>query len=371
MKIHQVILFTLVAFQLSCSSDKERAKVNHVIIIGIDGMSVGGVNLANTPTFDEIKQNGCYSFNARDVFPTSSSPNWNTMLTSATASMTGVSSNDWLHDNFRLPPMRITENGWFPDVFYVLKKADKNLKTASVYHWSGFGNLYDNSFVDIDIDSKDEYTTTEDAIKVIKEEKPNFLFIQLDHVDDWGHTAGHMTPRYLQSVESADSLAGKIIDAVKEAGIFETSLIVINADHGGKGYGHGHESVEGNTVPYLFYGGKVKKTGELLTSVTHFNLAPLSVYALGHESPDVWLGSDLHSIFVDEKDPFILGKFMAPVMYTPEILPKATNGNSGGLYINEIPKVTINSIATDGEIHYTLDGTDPTKDSPKYTEPLK
>ena len=159
-------LATMVAIGLftGCTPKNDTAKVKHVIIIGIDGMSVGGVIKANTPTFDEIIQNGCYSFNSRNVFPTVSAPNWETMLTSASPAMTGVSSNDWRHDNFQLPPMRLTENGWFPDVFYVLKKADANLKTASVYHWSGFGNLYDKSNVDTDIDSKDEYTTTRPVI---------------------------------------------------------------------------------------------------------------------------------------------------------------------------------------------------------------
>ncbi len=351
---------------------KTNPGIKHVVIIGVDGMSVQGTIEAQTPTFDEIKGNGAYSYQARNVFPTSSSPNWNAMLTSATASMTGVSSNEWRHDKYSLPPMLANENGWFPDVFYAIKKQEPTFKTAAVYHWSGFKNLYDPSFVDIDIDSKDERTTATDAVKVIKEEKPNFLFIQLDHVDHWGHTAGHMTPRYLQSVEKADSLAGEIITALKEAGIFETSLLIVNADHGGKGFGHGHETVEGNTVPYFFYGKEVKKTYEVSASVTHFDLAPLSLYALGLDVPEVWLGKSLESIFKGNKEPQnIMGAFLAPSMYVPEILPKSENGVSGGLFIDEKPKVQINAHSIEGSIFYTLDGSEPTAQSQKYSSPFE
>lgn len=369
------IIKTLVYLIVLCAciscQHTETPKVKHVIIIGVDGMSVGGVNKAQTPTMDMMKAEGSYSFQARNVFPTSSTPNWNAMLTSATASMTGVSSNLWRIDNYKLSPMRTNENGWFPDVFYAIKKHNENLKTATVYHWDGFGNLYDPAFVDIDIDSKDESSTMQDAIKVFRHDKPNFLFIQLDHVDHWGHSAGHMTSRYLQSVEKADSLISLMIDAVKSEGLLDETLIVINADHGGKGYGHGHETVEGNVVPYFFYGCTVKKCYEVEASVSHFNLAPLSTYVLGVPAPEVWLGSNLQSIFIGNETPYALGTFLAPNSYKPEILPVAVNGSAGGLYVNENPMLTINKYDNNAQIYYTIDGTEPDRESLLYTSPVE
>ena len=60
-----------------------RPDIDHVIVIGIDGMSPDGIQKAATPTLDSILKVAAYTFTCQAVLPTSSSPNWASMIMGA------------------------------------------------------------------------------------------------------------------------------------------------------------------------------------------------------------------------------------------------------------------------------------------------
>ena len=359
---------------IACTQEFQPKGIKHVVIIGIDGMSVGGVMEANTPNFDSYIEDGVHSYHARDILPTVSSPNWAAMLTGSTAAQTGVASNGWEIDDYRLPPVLTTENGRYPDIFYVLKKNKAELKTASVYDWGDFGRLYDNTFVDIDIDPKGAEKTAKTAAEVLKNDKPDFLFVHLDHVDHAGHADGHMTPGYLKAVELADSLSAVIIDAAKEAGTFDETLFIIVADHGGVGYGHGDLTIQGNEVPFIMYGAGLKNNYELPVQVNVMDIPSTVAYVFGVPIPQAWVGRPITCAFegAPEPDPATLvGQFLEPSTYVPVILPRKPNGESGGLFVGKKAIVTIESKGENGEIRYTTDGSIPTRKSTLYSDPFE
>ena len=356
----------------ACKRNNQQNNINHLVVIGIDGMSVGGVIESSTPNFDKFMQEGAYNLHARNVMPTSSSPNWEAMLTGSGVAQTGVTSNDWRFDNYNLPPVVTTENGRYPDIFYAIKKGNPALKTASIYHWDGFANLYDHANVDLDFDCEDEKLTAAKVAEVLKSDKPDFVFVQLDHVDHAGHEYGHMTSKYFEAVELADQLAGQIVEATKEAGIFEETLFLIVADHGGKGFDHGHETIQGNEVPFILYGSGIKKGYHIPAAINLYDVAATSAFVLNVKAPQVWLGRAVECAFAGypESDN-IMGNFMAPSAYIPEITPKKVNGEVGGLFIGKEAIVNIKSAGTDGIIRYTIDGTIPTVKSNVYNGPFE
>ncbi len=165
-----ILAVSVFVFNSSLVNAAVPSKIKRVVIIGCDGMSVGGVMKANTPNFDKFAKQGAYTFHARNIFPTVSSPNWAAMLTGSDATQTGVTSNDWELDNYQLPPVITVENGRYPDIFYILKKFKPQLKTASVYDWGGFGRLYDKNCVDVDIHPEGVVATALKAAEVIKKD---------------------------------------------------------------------------------------------------------------------------------------------------------------------------------------------------------
>lgn len=373
-KVNCIILFVslISTFFSGCKQVSQPENIKHVIIIGVDGMSVAGLIDASTPNFDQYIKNGAYTFNARNVLPTVSSPNWEAMLTGSGVALTGVTSNDWRFDNYSLPPVVRTENGRFPDIFYALKRGNKSIITSSIYQWTGFENLYDNSFVDLNFNCKDEEATAVKVAEIIKSDKPNFLFIHFDHVDHAGHTLGHMTPGYLKSVELADQLAGVVVEATKEAGIFDETLFMIVSDHGGKGFDHGHETVEGNEVPFILFGKGIKKGYKIPAAVNLYDVAATSAFVLNVEIPQVWEGEPVYCAFIGSPEPRnLIGNFMAPASFIPQISPRKINSEVGGLFIGKNAVVTIKSKGTDGKIRYTTDGSIPSINSAIYGNPFE
>ena len=88
--------------------------VNHVVIIGCDGMSPDGIQKAKTPSMDSLMRRGAYTLRARGVMPTSSSPNWASMIMGAGPEQHGITSNGWRPDKFEIAPTAVGSGGIFP-----------------------------------------------------------------------------------------------------------------------------------------------------------------------------------------------------------------------------------------------------------------
>nr|WP_305050638.1 alkaline phosphatase [Elizabethkingia bruuniana] len=83
--------------------------------------------------------------------------------------------------------------------------------------------------------------------------------MHLDQPDGVGHDIGHRTPAYYEELKKVDARIGKIVQAVKDAGIANETVIIVTADHGGKDKGHGGKSLDEVQIPWVAYGKGVKK----------------------------------------------------------------------------------------------------------------
>lgn len=271
--------------------------VEHVVVLGIDGMSPDGILRASTPVMDKLMNDGAFTLHARNVLPSSSSQNWASMIMGAGPEQHGITSNKWQLDDHELPPVVKTDAGIFPTIFWLIKQNDPDAKIGAIYHWSDFGRLFEKSAVDVDITFDSEEETTDAAVKYIQDEQPKFLFVHLDHVDGAGHKYGHGTEEYYASVTKADQLIGKVVDALVASGMMEKSLIIISADHGGKGTGHGGESLAEVEIPIILSGAEVKSGVELTDPANIYDIASTVAFVFGYEQPKAWIGRPIDSAF--------------------------------------------------------------------------
>ncbi len=366
-------LAMVICFGYACTPQKEpnaeALGIQHVIVIGVDGMSPNGIINAKTPVMDEMMKNGAYTLNARGVLPTSSSSNWASMVAGAGPEQHGITSNGWERDDHVLPSVTTGMEEIFPTIFSVAREQQPELEIGAIYHWGGFGRLIEKSALNYDNNGEDEYATTQAAATYIQDKKPGFLFVHLDHVDHAGHHDGHKTAPYYQAVNVADSLIGQIIQATKGAGIFEKTTFIVSADHGGIGYGHGGETIDEIEIPFIVYGKGVKKGHLIKENIYTYDNAATVAFMLGVQQPYAWIGKPVKSAFEGFPEPKTGNQkalIAAPIIYPkPNLYDPA-----GGLFVDEEPTVKIEAVTEGAEIRYTLDGTMPTKSSTLYQQPF-
>lgn len=366
------LLVALVAGIASVANSPPGAarKAGHVIVIGVDGLSPDGVMKADTPTLRDMMEHGSWSMNARGVLPTSSGANWASMINGAGPEQHGVTSNDWQVGEFNFPTSVAGSGGFFPSIFQVLTDQQPESEVGSVYHWEGFGNLYDHRFVDYDVHGKDEDETTALAVAYIKTKQPAFLFVHFDHVDGAGHAYGHGTPQYYVAVAKADSLIDRIRQATADAGIADETVILVTSDHGGVGKGHGGESLAELEIPWIAYGKNINPGTRLDLPINTFDTAATAAWLLGAKIPFAWLGRPVTPVLKGEKAPE--QAYRSSNFYASPVIEPANDGNapSGGLFINQQARMTIRNPNATGEVRYTLDNSIPTAESPQFTGPV-
>jgi len=281
----------------------QAADIQHVIVIGVDGMSPNGIQKAATPTIDSILKVAAYSWKCEAVLPTSSSPNWASMIMGAGPDKHGVTSNAWQpHKQTLELECEGTKgngkaSGMWPTIFGELRSQKPESKIACFNDWLAFNRLFEKGVVNRQRDaillqaaSHHGYKgITRMASNYFKRKKPDFMFVHLDYVDHAGHHDGHGTQAYYDAVSVADEMIGKIVKAVKASGELEHTIILITADHGGIGHGHGGNTPEEVNVPWILTGTGVVN-GELQVPIKTYDTAATLVYLLGIKAPECWDG---------------------------------------------------------------------------------
>ncbi len=368
MKTTNYLILAFLFLLASCTGAEKQPTARHVIVIGIDGMSPDGVQKAKTPNMDEMMKNGAWTLKARGVLPSSSSPNWASMIMGAGPEQHGITSNSWREDQHILPTMVSGSGAFFPTIFRIAADQKPELEVGIVYHWTGFNNLFDRSVPDYEITGDTEEETTQLAIEYFREKNPHFLFVHLDHVDGAGHGQGHGSPAYYRAVSKADSLIGLIKQAVEESGMMDDTVIMVSADHGGVGYGHGGETPEELEIPWMAYGKGVRMNHQIEATVNSYDTPATAAMLLGLQKPQAWIGRPVKHAFQGIKGEEVL--YSAGDYFRKPVIEPQNDGYapSGGLFIGEGATMTMRHSNSAGVIRYTTDGSLPTTDSPEYTE---
>lgn len=363
-----IVVFALFLLQGCTLSPKDLTPdAKHVIVIGIDGLSPNGIINAETPVMKSMAANGAWAYHTRAVMPSSSGANWGSMLMGAGPEQHGIISNSWRTDNLVLPPIVARDDNKFPTIFAVLRDEMPDAELGAILHWNPISNFIEDGVTNYMALPKTERETTDLAVDYIISRKPMFTFIHLDHVDGAGHGAGHGTPEYYLAVARADSLIGEIIQATKDAGIYEETVFIISSDHGGLGKGHGGNTLAEMEIPFIVYGKNVKQNHAIAIPVFGYDVPATALFALGIDQPYEWIARPIRSVFEGNEEPklhYTLNTFTSPPIIRP--MGEGAPNQYGGLFINEHPEVSIQNTSGRGVVRYTLDGSTPTTSSPIY-----
>lgn len=294
----QVFLFVWMSLLLAgCTAQpteepKSEWKAKHVVLIGIDGWGAYSMDKAKVPNIRCLMDSGAYTLKKRSVLPSSSAVNWASMYMGAGPELHGYC--EWGSQVPDLPSRVVNKNGIFPTIFSELRTAAPEAEIGTIYEWGGIRFLVDTLALNYDkhvVEVADDSTATARfAVKYIQEKKPTLVNIVFDALDHVGHAAGHDTPLYYEKLEEIDGYVGQIVQAVKDAGIWDESIIIVSADHGGIGKGHGGRSMQEMETPFIICGKHIKRGHIIEESMMQFDVASTIAAIFGLQQPQVWIG---------------------------------------------------------------------------------
>ncbi len=272
-----------------------------VIIISIDGLRPDALLQADAPRIFTLAQSGAYTWNAQTIFPPVTLPSHASMLSAYTPEVHGITWNDNL-------PGRGTIS--VPTILSVAH--DAGLRAVMVVGKEKMSQL--NAFGSADSYS---YITTGDqgvADEAVAQIQQGFdlMFVHLPNIDFFGHSTGWMSETYLFEISNTDSAVGRILDALPE-----NTTVILTADHGGHGTGHGSNIPEDMTIPWIIAGPNVAADHLITSYVTAPDTAATAAYILGLSLPADVVGQPVYEAFGQTAPDILHGTWQGGAAQTP------------------------------------------------------
>ena len=251
-----------------------------VVLILVDGMRADAVLACGNPFVSELLASSTYSLNARTVMPSVTLPCHMSLFHSVDPDRHGILSNTYV------PQVRPIEG-----LIERLDQAEK--QCAFFYTWEQLrdlarpGHLSQATYINLHRQADSDAKITDAAIRFIKADQLDFVFLYLGQTDECGHDSGWMGEAYLNVVSGALDCARRVREEIPAE-----YDVIITADNGGHGRSHGSEMPEDMTIPLICCGPSFEK-GREMDSVSIKDIAPTIVKLLGAAPARVWEGTPL------------------------------------------------------------------------------
>jgi predicted AlkP superfamily pyrophosphatase or phosphodiesterase len=284
----------LAMFGLTISlTAQARPHVKHVFIISFDGGKPAVMQQSQMPTLMQMRQEGAGTWEAFTVVPSIT-------LVSHTSMLTGVQPDKHLIDwNSWIPAKGLVT---VPTIFALAKK--RGLTTALFAGKEKFKHLNVPGTVDDFAIPGDDATVVVDAKTVaaaaaqcILTKTPNLCFIHFADSDTTGHASGWGSPQQIQAFADEDAALRIVKEALEKAGIADSSVVILSADHGGHARTHGSTSLEDMHIPWIVWGKGVKKGMTLTERISTCDTAATALWLLGVDIPKEFDGKPVKSAF--------------------------------------------------------------------------
>lgn len=241
-----------------------------VLAVSIDGLNPGAIRRLGrdrAPTLHRLIDEGASTMNARTARElTITLPNHTGMLTGRRVDADrGGHGVTWNDDRREPRTVHAAAGERVRSVFSVVH--DRTRPTALFASKTKF-TLFQRSW-----GSKiDRFKVRESNVRLMRlvradlvENDRAFRFVHFSKPDVVGHDRGFLSPAYLDAVADVDRLLGRLLAAIEKDPALERGLVlVVTADHGGKGDGHGDATRYADyRVPFLTWGAGVAAGADL------------------------------------------------------------------------------------------------------------
>lgn len=296
MKRISILLVFALALLTACAPKQEQTRVqkdlaSHVIVIGLDGWGTWCMEKGEAPFIKSMMEEGSWTLNKRTMRPSISGTNWAAMMNGTPVEFSGITGNE-NHPTFT--PILLTQHNAQPTFFHVMRQVRPEAETGVVCEWGDFLNYADtlclSYYKRIEDPEAHPDAIVEESVKFIKEKKPAIAFIHIDALDHMGHAYGQGSAEYYAELPLVDDRVRRIVEGVKEAGIYEDSIIILTSDHGHYGTGHGGDTDLEITTPLVVFGKGVRKNHQITEPVIQMDIAATVAQVFHLPQPESWRG---------------------------------------------------------------------------------
>ena len=232
-----------------------------VILVLIDGMRPDGMQQCGHPFAQKLVSISSHALDAQTVMPSVTLPCHMSLFHSVDPGRHGILTNTYV------PQVR--------PIVGLIDQLDMHGRKCAMFNtWEELRDVCrpDHLHTYLCINQHKQKDTdiriTDAAIRYIREEEPDFLFLYLGEVDEvGGHDQGWMSDGYLQSVRKAIGCVERLYENLPKG-----YTLILTADHGGHDRSHGNDIPEDMTIPICFCGPRFEK-GRALKDVSIKDIA--------------------------------------------------------------------------------------------------
>lgn len=253
-----------------------------VLLILADGFRPDALAACGHPFAGRLLTLGSYSLRARTVWPSVTLPCHMSLFHSVAPDRHGILTNTYVPQVRPVNGLceQLHAAGKTCAFFYdweELRDLSRPGSLAYSYFVSGSQNTYE---------AADE-AITENALRVLAEQAPDFAFVYLGAPDEVGHRHGWMGEEYLASCRLALSQAQKLIDRFSG-----TYTVLFTADHGGHDRTHGAQDDSDMLIPLVCIGPDFSP-GPMERIPSILDIAPTAARLIGAFPDRAWEGTSL------------------------------------------------------------------------------
>lgn len=274
-------LLTWATLLTVASTPPQPAVTGHVVVISVDGLRPDAIHRYPARTLQRLAREGVMADSAFTVRPSLTLPSHASMLTGMVPERHGITWND----------DRTDVEGVIEAVTAFDVAADAGLETAAFVAKAKLRHLFrpgSPAFLVAPSRWDDYWPATRlvpTVVDYLRHEAPSLLFVHVSEPDFAGHALGWMSFLYGWAVRRADGAVEAVLEAAEHAFGAGAFTVIVTADHGGRGRGHGTEADEDMRIPWIAWGEGVA-AGAVLGPVHTTDTAPTILWLLGLPIPD-------------------------------------------------------------------------------------
>jgi predicted AlkP superfamily pyrophosphatase or phosphodiesterase len=217
-----------------------QSRDSYVIMISIDGMRNDYTEIHDAINLKQFASSGAIAKSMLPSFPSKTFPNHYTLVTGMYPEHHGIIANTFYDPASKMTyrgsnPNTVQDGKWYGGTPLWVVAEQQNIKTGC-YFWIGseaeiqdVRPSYYKSY-DENIPETKRVEQVVDWLKLPESDRPRFITLYFELVDDAGHNFGPLAPETKSTVQQIDSIIGQLNDQVAKLNLPVNFVLV--SDHG-------------------------------------------------------------------------------------------------------------------------------------------